>query len=169
MLRDLVRTWGRARRAPPLVWMFSAERVLLSHIQTSGQDFLRTSQSSHLLRCHEQDILFGEMLSYFFLWVTSNLLVSFLEEVLSSGLHSRSKESSQVPSRSASRRWTGDGKAQRMAQLPLLRRRRLSHWPEVLEKKSPGFCARPYNPSPGSLLVPELLARTPSLPVMSWE
>lgn len=79
-----------------------------------------------------------EMLPSLFPGVTSNLLVSFLEEVLSSGLHSRSKESSHVTSRSASRRWSGDGEARRPAQLPLWPRCRLSHGPGASEK-SLGF------------------------------
>lgn len=115
---------------------------------------------------------FGD--AFFPLWVTSNLLVSFLEEVLASGLHSRSKESSQIPSRSASRRWNGDGQVRGMAQLLLWLRHRLSQWPEAAER-SPGLCACADNPSPGSLLAPELspseeprISLSPSQPTFLW-
>ena len=117
-------------------------------------------------------LCFGDAFFFFFSFSplsNSSLLVSFLEEVLASGLHSRSKESSQVTSRSASRRWNGDGEVSRMVQLPLLRRCRLSPLTRGMLEKSLGFCVCCYNPHPGSLLIPELLAQTPRLPVMSWE
>ena len=167
---NTVRTLGRCKRRSPSPDVFMLNWCLCAapRYQTSASCVLLMT-SFHLRRYYEQDALFWRCLFFFPPLSNSNLLVSFLDEVLASGLHSRSKETSQVTSRSASRRWNGDGEVSRMVELPLLRRCRLSPLTRGVLEKSLGFCACCYNPHPGSLLIPELLAQTPRLPVMSWE